>query len=91
VCADGGFVIVGDFLPDFPTRRRYHHRPDEQVFTYKQDYAALFTTTSLYSMVSRATFDHDAPGKLPDGRSRGAVSLLAKSLDGFYCVDAATL
>jgi len=84
--ADGGYVLIGDFMPDHQSKVRYHHLPDQQVFTYKQDYAAIFLSTGLYqrvcSLSGRAvtkTFEGDVePGK------RIAVTLLRKSLDGHY-------
>ncbi len=37
-----GYLVLDDFLPDFPTKRHYHHRTGEPIFTYKQDYAEIF-------------------------------------------------
>src|SRR5262249_6170601 len=45
VLADGGYLVLCDFLPDFPQRNRYHHRNDTNVYTYKQDYASVFRST----------------------------------------------
>ena len=85
---DGGLLILGDFLPDFQQRRRYHHLPDQQVFTYKQDYPALFTALGLYKEVARYTYDHDTPDsytlKAALSSSRGVCSLLHKSFEDYY-------
>ena len=54
---DGGLLILGDFLPDYPQRRRYHHLPDEDLYTFKQDYPALFTGLGLYRKMARLTYD----------------------------------
>ena len=56
--AEGGTLILTDFLPDRPCARRYHHRDDVDLFTYKQDYARAFTGLGLYREVARVTFDH---------------------------------
>ena len=36
----GGFLIIGDFYPSNLTKVRYHHLSEEEVYTYKQNYAA---------------------------------------------------
>ena len=33
----GGYLLLGDFLPDFPQRRVYHHYNGRKLYTYKQD------------------------------------------------------
>jgi SAM-dependent methyltransferase len=83
-----GYLAIGDFLPDFPTRRRYHHLPQQSVFTYKQDYARAFLGLGFYREMARITFDHarmatDLQGQdwiAPiDADARAATSLLHKS------------
>lgn len=87
VTRDGGILIVGDFLPDFPQRRLYHHRPGEGVYTYKQDYASMFQSLGTYREFARFTFNHDQTTSCvqpsPSGQ-RGACVALQKSLQGFY-------
>ncbi len=85
---DGGLLLLGDFLPDYPQRRRYHHRPEEQVFTYKQNYSASFLALGLYREMARLTYDHDGASSyelLPvDSQRRGVCTLQVKSLNGYY-------
>jgi SAM-dependent methyltransferase len=87
-----GFLVLGDFLPDHPTRRRYHHVPERSLFTYKQDYARAFLGLGLYRELARVTFDHAAPP--PDAGtgewlvrvepdSRAVTSLLHKCPDSY--------
>jgi SAM-dependent methyltransferase len=84
--APGGFLAVADFLPDSPCRRRYHHRDDVALYTYKQDYAAAFTATNLYREVSRSVFHHgDTQGALQaaaDGE-RASCVLLHKPVNAY--------
>lgn len=83
---DGGHLIIGDFLADYPMRVRYHHKPKEEIYTYKQDYAAIFTTAATYGLVARLSFEH-AINKFTSAvpmEHRCATSLLKKSLNGFY-------
>ncbi len=84
---DGGYLSVGDFLPDFPQRRAYHHLPGQGVYTYKQDYAKIFEALGTYREIRRVTFDvNDA--RLPlapsDSDHRKSCTILHKSLHGFY-------
>ena len=87
VVADGGWLIVGDFLPDHLQRRTYHHLPGQGVYTYKQDYAQLFTRLGTYAECSRVAYNHDRPADalaaVPSGE-RAACVLLHKSLTGLY-------
>lgn len=87
VTRDEGFLILGDFLPDFPQRRLYHHRPEEKVYTYKQDYACLFRALGTYTEVARITFNHDHPAQTiqpTPSTHRAACVVLQKSLQGYY-------
>ena len=84
--ADDGYLIVGDFLPASPIRRPYHHLPGQGVYTYKQDYAAIFTATGCYQMVAALTSAGGAelrsvPAEDPD---RTATTLLRKRLHALY-------
>lgn len=78
--ADDGCLILGDFLPSAPTRVPYHHLPDREVYTYKQDYAAMFEATGLYRRVALLTGGH-AAGRLAvdvDDPERVATHLLKR-------------
>lgn len=85
--ADGGLLLLGDFLPDFAQRRRYHHLPERRVYTYKQDYSAAFKTLGMYRECVSVSYDHDAPDHAltpTDSGSRACCALLRKSLTGYY-------
>ena len=84
---DGGYLSVGDFLPDFPQRRAYHHLPGQGVYTYKQDYAKIFEALGTYREIRRVTFEvNDArlPLASTDSDQRKSCTILHKSLHGFY-------
>lgn len=84
---EGGLILLGDFLPDFPQRRRYHHVQDQDLYTYKQDYARIFEALGTYRELARVTFHHDQPAsdlRRADSATRGACMLLQKSLQGYY-------
>ncbi|MER3521403.1 MAG: hypothetical protein C4317_04020 [Acidimicrobiia bacterium] len=59
--ADGGRLILQDFLPSEPTKVPYHHLPDSGIFTYKQDYSEIFIASGLYELEKVVVFDHDDP------------------------------
>ena len=84
---DGGYLIVGDFLPDAPERRTYHHA-GEGVYTFKQDYARPFLASNLYTEIARRTFDATRKDPRPDpavpAADRGMCVLLRKSLVARY-------
>lgn len=58
VLDDGGHLVLFDFFPDAPTRRRYHHLSDGQAYTYKQEISRAFLGTELYRHVGRTTSVH---------------------------------
>lgn len=75
--AQGGHLLIGDFLPDYPTKVPYHHR--EGLWTYKCDYARLFEDTGNYRRMDRVIFDHDTGQENCDEPyRRAAVTLLRK-------------
>ncbi len=83
---DGGYLIIGDFYPDYPQKRRYHH-VEEDVFTWKMMYNQLMTSTALYREVAFLSYDRDDKCKLVpdvDPINRGFASLLRKSSSDFY-------
>lgn len=85
VLSNGGCLVVGDFLPDSPQKVKYHHLPDADVWTYKQDYAALWLASGLYRLVDERTFDHAHPtAPAADASARARVALLRKDLHGLY-------
>jgi hypothetical protein len=57
---NGGFLIIGDFYPTNRLQVRYHHLPNEDLRTFKQDYAQPFLASGLYHPVALLTGDHAA-------------------------------
>jgi len=86
VVADGGHLILADFLPNGPTKVPYHHLPDQEIFTFKLDYAQLFKDTGLYREKRRVVYNHRTwahATRLPP-EIRGYCTVLQKSNGGFY-------
>jgi len=86
VLKDGGYLIVGDFLPYHPQRVTYHHLPEAEVWTYKQDYARIFLASNLYDLVTFIEFDHASHQIELDGDpdNRAQVALLRKRVTDRY-------
>ncbi len=85
VLSDNGLLIIGDFLPDSPVKVNYHHVKDEQIWTFKQDYAKIFTSSNLYTIVGFMTGHHEKKelDSNADSMNRISVSLLRKNYDAY--------
>jgi ubiquinone/menaquinone biosynthesis C-methylase UbiE len=88
VLVDGGNLLIADFLPDGPERVPYHHLPAQDVWTYKQDYAAMLIASHLYRMVHRQMVDYRTRefSEAAPADARFAITLLQKSLGAGYRV-----
>ena len=79
----GGFLLIGDFFPDYPQKNRYTHIEEKEVWTYKQDYSKLFLALENYSLIALLTSsfsEHDFVLELNDDE-RKAYTLLWKRKD----------
>jgi len=87
---DGGYLLLGDFLPAVLTRVPYHHLPEQKVFTYKQNYASAFIETGLYTPVALLTSGHGSETLAADvaDRDRTGHWLLRKSSNDNYSTGA---
>jgi SAM-dependent methyltransferase len=84
---DNGALIVTDFLPDRPHARRYHHRDDVEIYTYKQDYSACFTGLGTYEELDAQVFGHSgASAKAIDPNDRASCVLLRKNLSRYHSI-----
>ena len=83
---DKGYLMIGDFLPVNLMRVRYHHIRSQHVYTYKQNYAAVFIASGLYHMVGLLSGDHGSRACQPmvDENERFGTWLLQKRVDHHY-------
>jgi SAM-dependent methyltransferase len=84
--SDGGYLLIGDFHPANQLQVRYHHLKNEEVFTYKQNYAETFLASGLYHSVCVLTAHHftrELHAKVAESERIGAW-LLRKELQGHY-------
>jgi len=74
VLKDGGFLVVYDFHPAKPYKKKYKHH--EGLFSYKMDYPQLWLSNPTYSLYHRAMYDA--------GDDRTCVTILRKSISDGY-------
>jgi SAM-dependent methyltransferase len=83
---DGGYLLIGDFHPANQLRVRYHHLNNDEIFTYKQNYARTFLASGLYHPVCLLTAHHstrELQARVAEGERIGAW-LLRKELQDHY-------
>lgn len=56
VLEDGGLMAISDFCSPRPYRNPYAHKPG--IFSYKMEYARMFTWHPGYRLLSRTYFEH---------------------------------
>jgi SAM-dependent methyltransferase len=83
---EGGYLLIADFHPVNHLQVRYHHLQEEEVFTYKQDYAATFLASGLYHPVSFLSTHHSNKELRAhvDENERIGTWLLRKDLQAHY-------
>ena len=76
VLKPGGFLVVGDFDPAKRHKRPYHHK--EGLFSYKQQYANLFTASGHYYLMSKYSLSHGSHHFSKDSDERMSLCVLYK-------------
>jgi SAM-dependent methyltransferase len=85
VLDDGGYLVVADFFPHSPMKNAYEHVDSERMYTYKQDYSAVFRASGVYLPVGSALSEHGGTrSPAPAENDRWGVWLLRKDLDQAY-------
>lgn len=74
ILADGGHIIIHDFLPEYPYSRIFEHNTD--LRSRKCDHTKLWLSHPAYSLALQKTFG--------DGDDRTHVSILRKDLKGAF-------
>lgn len=77
VLSDGGLLVIHDFDPGSPRRRRYAHH--EGLWSYKMDYSLLFTANPAYALVEKSSHSHAGLQWNPDPDERVGLWILRKS------------
>ena len=55
----GGYLIIEDFYQDDFKKVKFHHT-DEELWTYKQNYGALFTHSGSYQLLEKDIYSYEA-------------------------------
>lgn len=84
VLRPGGFLVILDFDPAQPHRREYEHCPG--LFSYKLDYAKLFTVGGEYHLFGKRSFSHSGHHFSSDPNERVAMSFLYRETDPYPLV-----
>jgi len=82
VLQNKGLMIITDFDPDVPTKRKYHH--SEGIFTYKQSYQAILLALPYYSEVEKISYAHQSSNFHNNPQERIATTVLYKDFDSGY-------
>jgi SAM-dependent methyltransferase len=86
VLKQNGYLLIGDFAPYSPKKVRYHHRPDLEIYTYKQDYSAIFLATAGYILLAQQMIGHTSSEPCPEisEYERYSITVLEKLPGGIY-------
>lgn len=76
VLADGGKLVIYDFLADFPYKNKYKHR--EGIFSHKMDFSKLWLSHPGYSLYGRDIFG--------EGDNQTTVTILHKNMKNAFSV-----
>jgi SAM-dependent methyltransferase len=82
VLRDGGALVIVDFDPPSPRRRRYRHH--DGIWSYKMDYPSLFLALPSYSLAEKVPFSEHGAGWTADESERIAMSILRKERETGY-------
>ena len=77
----GGYMVITDFDPGTQRKRAYSHFPG--LFSYKQNYGSLYTSTGLYYLIGKKSFSHRSPVFDADADERVSTQILYKEKDAF--------
>jgi ubiquinone/menaquinone biosynthesis C-methylase UbiE len=81
VLRDGGLLVIFDFYGSVPYKNEYKYKPG--VFSYKMDYAGMFTWHPGYRLLSRKYIEHAA--SLTLSRDEAVVlDILHKDMKGAF-------
>jgi SAM-dependent methyltransferase len=78
---DGGFLLLGDFGTENFLKIPYHHLPNQEVYTYKQQYQKMFLSSGGYLEIAKITYNFDTSELTAeyDVNTMGTITLLKKT------------
>ena len=78
VVKNGGFIAILDF--DYGSRKVNPYRHAEGVFSYKNNYSQIFTSSGYYSLVNKWSFSHSGKYFTSDRDERISIEILHKEI-----------
>jgi ubiquinone/menaquinone biosynthesis C-methylase UbiE len=81
VLKPSGYIVITDFDPITQRKRAYSHFPG--LFSYKQNYSNLYTSTGLYYLTGKKSFSHRSPVFDADPVERVSTQIHYKEKDAF--------
>lgn len=86
VLKNGGILIIVDFFSEKSLRNVYEHINEFTAFSFKQNYDEIFTSSKLYYLLDKSTWNHSE--KIPDATDnyfdKYSISLLKKDMNASY-------
>lgn len=81
---NNGKLVLGDFAPYYPYKRKYKHYTKENVYTFKNNYENVFLSLNTYKLISKYVFNQDNINEPVDNSNSASVVILEKNTDGYY-------
>ncbi len=86
VLKNGGILIIVDFFSEKSLRNVYEHINEFTAFSFKQNYDEIFTSSKLYYLLDKSTWNHSE--KILDATDnyfdKYSISLLKKDMSASY-------
>jgi SAM-dependent methyltransferase len=85
ICRNSGFLVICDFDSPFPRANPYKHH--NGLFTFKQDYAGIFSALGTYTLLSRestSSVENTGSDERDSYDQQWVTSILRKDLTGRY-------
>ena len=82
VLSDESCIFILDFNTSFPYKNKYKHC--EGVYSYKMDYAKMFTWNPIYSIICHSSFSHGYEYKFNNADDRIAITVLHQNVNQSY-------
>jgi hypothetical protein len=70
-------LVIGDFCPTYPQKRKYHHKLEADAYTYKIDCGKMFKSFGTYKEIYKFRYDYFNPC---------CNTINCSDIEDFYCV-----
>lgn len=86
VLADKGMLIMVDFFSEKNIRNNYEHITQFKAYSFKQNYDQIFSSTEMYQLVSKTSFNHSTRQNdaTDDYYNKCSVTMLKKDVYASY-------